>query len=170
MKFEELKDFEDEKVLQLYRSYCDTFPEVERRNAEQFQNLFLQSEVKILTVVYNEDFISYLIIWQLTDFVFLEHFEIFPEFRNQKFGGKILQHLSSIYPKIVLESEHTNANEFSARRVDFYKRNTFEIISADYIQPSYGDSKAALELLLLANYKPENMAVIIDQLYNVVYA
>jgi len=38
-----------------------------------------------------------------------------------------------------------------------------------YIQPSYGEGKKNIQLWLLANYKPENIQQIKDEIYDVVY-
>ncbi|SUX46760.1 hypothetical protein [Chryseobacterium indoltheticum] len=38
-----------------------------------------------------------------------------------------------------------------------------------YVQPSYGEGKNSLKLWLLANYTPENLEEVKDEIYDIVY-
>lgn len=170
MEFLQLSDFEDFSVKYIYRNYCKTFPENERRSIEQFQTLFENDKVKVFSILNESTFIGYLIIWQLEDFAFLEHFEVFEEFRNHKFGSEILNKLKENHTRIILETETVNYNEVAPRRIKFYQKNGFQEISNTYLQPSYGEGKTSLELLLFANFKPENLERITENIYEVVYS
>lgn len=169
MDYIQLLDSEDSKVATIYKAYCETFPEEERRNELQFKDLFHKKEVKIISIFDKSDCIGYLIIWDLIDFTFIEHFEIFEKFRNRKLGAQIIKDVAKKYSKLVLETEPEDSNEFATRRIDFYKRNGFQIISDSYTQPSYGKDKPPLDLLLFANWKPENVFSIVNQIHKVVY-
>ncbi|WP_417427636.1 GNAT family N-acetyltransferase [Halpernia sp.] len=169
MEFIQIKNFEDFRVKNIYENYCNTFPELERRSEKQFRQLFKNENVKVLSLLNELKFIGYLIIWELQGFVFLEHFEVFESYRNQKFGEEILKELERDYFKIILETEKENFNENAKRRITFYLKNGFHQISDSYVQPSYGDGKTNLELLLFANWEVENLDLIIENIYDVVY-
>ena len=53
--------------------------------------------------------------------LFLEHFEVFEEFRNQKFGEKILESLQEKFEKLILETEPDSLSEIAERRLRFMK-------------------------------------------------
>lgn len=134
----------------IYQAYCKAFPEDERRSEAQYRQLFDTAEAEILMIENSSKKIGYLIIWKLSECVYIEHFEVFPEFRSQKFGSKILHEFQAIYPDTVLESEPENQDAIAERRIRFYERNGFHIIDREYLQPSYGEGKKPLRLYLLS--------------------
>ena len=139
--FEELQT--RKKISRLYSAYEKTFPADERRDEEQFLTLIEKPDCYIFGVNFEEKLVGYLILWELETCYFLEHFEVFEEFRNLKLGEKILTELKVKMNRIVLESEPRNLDEMAARRIGFYERNGFSIIDENYLQPSYGEGKNA---------------------------
>jgi ribosomal protein S18 acetylase RimI-like enzyme len=169
MEFLQITSPDDYRVQQIYHSYSTTFPEDERREWSQFIKLFEHSNVKVISVLNDTENIGYLIIWELTNYVFVEHFEVFSEFRNQKLGSHITDYLFKNYPRIILEIEPEHLNEDAKRRFSFYQRNNFNLIDETYVQPSYGEGKKSLNLWLLANYIPENLEEVKEEIYDIVY-
>lgn len=169
MEFLQITSPDDYRVQQIFHSYSTTFPEDERREWSQFIKLFEHSNVKVISVLNDTENIGYLIIWELTNYVFVEHFEVFSEFRNQKLGSHITDYLFKNYPRIILEIEPEHLNEDAKRRFSFYQRNNFNLIDETYVQPSYGEGKKSLNLWLLANYSPENLEEVKDEIYDIVY-
>ncbi|OWK75205.1 N-acetyltransferase [Flavobacteriaceae bacterium JJC] len=169
MEYLQIPSYDDFRSQQIYNSYCETFPEEERRCEKQFRALFSNPKAKVFTIL--EDFknIGYLITWELTNFIFVEHFEIFSEFRSLKYGSEIIGHLFKNYSHIVLEAEPATLDETAQRRIGFYERNGFAVIDETYIQPSYGEGKNPLNLWLLANWQPEKTDWIREEIYDIVY-
>lgn len=156
-------------IKKIYTSYCETFPADERRNENQFYQLFQEPHCKIITIHYNQCTVGYLIIWEFDEFTFLEHFEIFQEFRNQKLGSKVLLSLTEIHPKILLESEPAHLGEIAFKRIEFYKRNGFRVLNQDYIQPAYDSTKKDIKLWLLGNYEIVPINTVIKKIHELVY-
>lgn len=169
MEFLQITSHDDYRVEQIFNSYSTTFPEDERREWSQFIKLFDHPNVKIISVLNDTENVGYLILWELTNYVFVEHFEVFAEFRNQKLGSHITDYLFKNYPRIILEIEPEHLNEDAKRRFSFYQRNGFNLIDETYVQPSYGEEKKSLPLWLLANYSPENLEEVKDEIYDIVY-
>lgn len=165
--FEELQT--RKKISKIFYAYEKTFPENERRDKEQFLDLAENPGVFIFNAKNEDETVGYVVLWELKDFYFLEHFEVFEEFRNHKFGEQILETLKEKFEKLILETEPDSLSEIAARRVSFYQRNGFEIIDKDYIQPPYGEEKSSLHLFLMANFLPENLEQNIKNIYEVVY-
>ena len=165
--FEELQN--RKKISKIFSRYEKTFPEDERRSKEQFLDLAENPDVFVFLIKNEDETIGYCVIWELNDFYFLEHFEVFEEFRNQKFGEKILESLQEKFEKIVLETEPDSLSEIAARRLQFYQRNGFEIVEKNYLQPSYGEGKSSLHLFLMANFEPENVETLIQEIHKIVY-
>ena len=165
--FEELQN--RKKISKIFSRYEKTFPEDERRSKEQFLDLAENPDVFVFLIKNEDETIGYCVIWELSNFYFLEHFEVFEEFRNQKFGEKILESLQEKFEKIVLETEPDSLSEIAARRLQFYQRNGFEIVEKNYLQPSYGEGKSSLHLFFMANFEPENVETLIQEIHKIVY-
>ncbi|MDO5615172.1 MAG: GNAT family N-acetyltransferase [Cruoricaptor ignavus] len=157
------------KISRIYNIYAQTFPEEERRSKEQFLALAKKADAYIFSINDEDLRAGYCVIWELNNAHFLEHFEVFEEFRNRNLGSQILEIFNEKYPKLILESEPANLSEIATRRISFYERNGFSIIDENYTQPSYGEGKPSINLWLMANYTPENKTALIKDLYAVVY-
>lgn len=169
MEYLEITVCDDFRATAIYNSYCTTFPEDERRNEKKFRALFTNPKVKVFSVLDGLESVGYLICWELTDFVFVEHFEIFSEFRSKKYGSQILADLFKKYLHIVLEVEPETLSTDARRRITFYKNSGFHIVDENYVQPPYDPDKNPLDLWLLANWKPEKTDWIKEEIYDVVY-
>ncbi|SDQ31512.1 hypothetical protein SAMN05421664_1105 [Chryseobacterium soldanellicola] len=169
MEFLPITSADDYRVQEIYSSYSKTFPEDERRDLKEFTALFSKENVKIISVSHESKNIGYLIIWELSNFTFVEHFEVFAEFRSQKLGPYITNYLFENYPRIILEIEPEHLGDDAKRRYSFYQKNGFNLIDEMYVQPSYGEGKNSIKLWLLANYFPENLSEVKDEIYDIVY-
>lgn len=165
--FEELQT--RKKLSRIFSAYESTFPADERRDENQFLALLENPDSFIFAVKSQDDFVGYVILWKLSDFYFLEHFEVFEEFRNLKLGSQILTEVKEKFDNIVLESEPSHLDEMAERRINFYLRNGFSIISDDYIQPSYGPGKSSMNLFVMSNFQVENVKNIEKELHTKVY-
>ncbi|QWT84276.1 MULTISPECIES: GNAT family N-acetyltransferase [unclassified Chryseobacterium] len=170
MEFLPITSSEDPRVQEIYTSYSTTFPVDEQRDKDQFDSLFSNPYVELMSVIHESEAIGYLILWKLSSFVFVEHFEVFEAFRSKKLGSHIMNHLSDNYPQIILEIEPAELSEDASRRYSFYQRNNFSLIDTNHVQPSYGEGKKSLNLWLLANYTPENVEEAKKEIHKIIYA
>ncbi len=170
LEYLEINQHDDFRSGKIYTTYCTTFPADERRCEKQFRALFGNPCVKIFSVLDALQEIGYLICWELTECVFVEHFEIFSEFRSKKYGSQIIADLFRDYSRIVLEAEPAELSTDAQRRIDFYERNGFSVIDKHYVQPPYEAEKNALDLWLLANWQPEDTEALKEEIYDVVYS
>lgn len=99
MEFLQITSPEDYRVQEIFESYCTSFPEDERRDWDKLLPLFTHPNVKIISVSHEAQNIGYLIIWGLSGYTFVEHFEVFLQFRSQKLGS----HITVTYLKITLK-------------------------------------------------------------------
>ena len=87
----------------------------------------------------------------LADFYYLEHLAVCPEMRNQKIGQKVLdyirEHLSGEH---LLEVEPA-VDEITTRRINYYRRNGYEIVEKQYRQPAYDNPEKSYPLWLMSN-------------------
>ena len=169
MEFIPITYAEDDRVQEIYNSYISTFPVDEQRGQKQFMDLFSNPKARVMSVVHENENIGYLIVWTLSSFIFVEHFEVFEAFRSKKLGSHIISHLLESYPNIILEIEPADLGGDAERRYSFYQRNNFSLIDTTHVQPSYGEGKKSLNLWLLSNYTPENVDAIKEEICDTVY-
>jgi ribosomal protein S18 acetylase RimI-like enzyme len=142
-------------VLESVRKlYYHSFPREERRDWNvwlktlgqdtRFRVLYLSTESYPLA-----GFIS---LWDFATLVYGEHFAIQPELRNSGLGSQVLQVVAEQLGNrpLVIEVEPPYT-EFAKRRIAFYKRNGFEIVQEEYLQPPYWEDSPQVPLFLMSN-------------------
>ncbi|WP_434574658.1 GNAT family N-acetyltransferase [Riemerella anatipestifer] len=157
------------KLQEIYQSYINTFPEDERRDDTSFWALAKQESSPIREITRGEDSIGYIIVWDLSLCLFVEHFEIYTSFRNQNLGSQVLNYLKNKFPLVILESEPENLGELASRRLEFYQRNGFVILDKNYIQPAYSKGKVPVNLYLLGTNNSDDLSFLVKEIRDIVY-
>lgn len=110
-------------------------------------------------------------LWQMSNFIFIEHLAITEQLRNKKIGETALKMIADNEEQpILLESANTH-DITSKKRTGFYKRLGFEVIDDFYVQPSYSPEKNSLQMLLMSNrpLMPEKVETMVNEIHQVVY-
>ncbi|MCM1312453.1 MAG: GNAT family N-acetyltransferase [Bacteroides sp.] len=88
--------------------------------------------------------------WHFGTFCYVEHFAIHPAYRNNGYGSSVLDCLCrTLNMPVVLEVEMPE-NEMSRRRIEFYRRNGFELWNEEYFQPPYKSGDSFLPMRIMA--------------------
>lgn len=130
------KEF-SEKLLKLYE---DAFPPEERRPRELMLpddpafNFYAVGDAGLMTV------------WAFDGFKYIEHFAVYEHMRGSGIGSEVLSALPGV---VVLEVEPAESGEMARRRIEFYRRNGFELLDVDYVQPPYAAGLDAVPLRLM---------------------
>ncbi len=187
MKLIDYKDLGQEEQISLLSQvvqplYLTSFPKEERREWADFLCLLEENEALALKIVALQEgekltFIGFLSLWTLSDkWFFVEHFALLSGRRSQGWGAKALKSLQIANPnKIIFLECEPPSNELAQRRLNFYARQGFSILSKTYEQPSYypqaeGKLSQRLHLYLLANYTSVQLPKVVELIYCVVYA
>ncbi|AIH02028.1 GNAT family N-acetyltransferase [Riemerella anatipestifer] len=157
------------KLQEIYQSYINTFPKDERRDEAGFWALARKDFSPIREIIRGEDSVGYIIVWDLSLCLFVEHFEIYTSFRNQNLGSQVLNYLKNKFPLVILESEPENLGELASRRLEFYQRNGFVILDKNYIQPAYSKGKVPVNLYLLGTNNPDDLSFLVKEIRDIVY-
>ena len=146
----------------------NNFPLNERRDNESELSLFKNKAFMPQYIEENGKKVGLFVLWQLSNFVFVEHFAIFDEFKNKGLGTKALEVLKNNYKSIVLEAE-LPSTEIAKRRISFYERNGFSVCQSEYYQPPYrkGDNPTRLNVLYCSN--SFDFDLVKQELYSKVY-
>ncbi|MEJ8591269.1 GNAT family N-acetyltransferase [Riemerella anatipestifer] len=157
------------KLQEIYQSYINTFPKDERRDEADFWALTRKEFSPIREITRGEASVGYIIVWDLSLCLFVEHFEIYTPFRNQNLGSQVLNYLKNKFPLIVLESEPDSLGELASRRLNFYQRNGFTVLDKSYIQPAYSEDKMPINMYLLGTNMPDDLCIVTEEIKSKVY-
>ncbi len=138
---------------QLFHLYVEAFPQEERRDIDQLKYLIEnQTKMHFNAIEYAGELCGLFIYWDFGSFFYLEHFAVLPEKRNKKIGEQVLDYAAQqMKAPRILEVEPAS-NEITARRINYYRRNGYEILEKNYIQPSYRkDSVMGIPLWVMGN-------------------
>ena len=125
-----------------------SFPIDERRPKEEQKALFEEPLYKVYCVGKMKAFMA---VWEFENFVYLEHFAVSPEYRNEGLGSKMLGALKGMYnKKICLEVEPPETDTASGR-IHFYERNGFYLNEYPYIQPPISNGKKEVPLMIMTS-------------------
>lgn len=151
--------------------YEDAFPSEERRDFADLMRLLEEREcMHALSLEVSGRFVGFSVYWDFRDFLFLEHLAIVPRWRGQGIGGYFLDELARIRPVFhLLEAEPPGSSPMAARRIGGYRRHGFEIVSRNYLQPSYRPGEAPLPLWLMGRGEPGVLAERVALLRRFVY-
>ena len=142
------------------------FGELKNRNKDKFHFLVATNE--------NDDGdepVGILTYWTFDDLVYVEHFAIDEDLRNQGLGKAVfLNFLSQQTDQVVLEVEHPH-DEVSDHRVEFYSSMGLFINPQDYLQPSYHGDQVTVPMIIMSKYEldDDEFEEIRDILYREVY-
>lgn len=153
--------------------YISAFPPQERRALELQRELTDKNPIFYNNIILSDNvpvgFISY---WDFDEFYYIEHFAISPDHRNGGFGQKVLSYLEEKSDRpFVLEVEKPT-DDFSSRRINFYRRLGYKLWDNNYLQPPYniGDEYLPMHLMILGNLDSgKDFGRIKEKLYHVVY-
>ena len=130
----------------------EAFPEQERppfsslrhRDAGKFHFLVAEN---------GDDPVGILTYWTFEDLIYIEHFAIDEELRNQGLGkATFLNFLSQQQEQVVLEVEPPDTEE-ADHRVEFYASMGFFINPQEYVQPSYHNDDRTVPMIIMSKYE-----------------
>lgn len=152
--------------------YTQAFPPEERRPLDTLTAVIENNEELFFSAVFDDDQLAGLVVyWVLPNLIFLEHLAIFSEMRNRKIGQQVLTFLAENYDVRILEVEPI-CDEMTERRVNYYRRNGYEILDDNYFQPPYSDQGKQLPLWIMGSKSvspeklPEYIRTIKRKVYN----
>ena len=134
--------------------YENSFPPDERRDFNLVIDLLKNKTFSLNAILFENKAIGLLSYWHFDQFIYIEHFAIHENFRNNGVGSFIINNFvtQNFNKQILLETE-IPIDRISLRRIEFYKRFGFIISTENYIQPPYDKTKEAVPMLIMS--KPE---------------
>lgn len=130
--------------------YEGSFPIDERRDFDQLAQILHCQEMHVCALIDDEQPVGFIIYWNWTSVLFVEHFAIDPNLRGKQFGQKALQLLLSTQSNYVVLEVELPDDETRLRRVQFYERQGFILNSFAYAQPPYQAGRSPIPMKLMS--------------------
>ncbi len=132
----------------IYKILSNSFPRDEIRPYEYQKKLLDNDIYKVYGMVDGEKLKAIAAVYELDDFLFLEHLAVSAEYRNMGIGAVMLSELCGIGKTVCLEVELPNT-DIAKRRIGFYERNGFYYNDYRYIQPALAEGQEPMELRIM---------------------
>ena len=148
------------------------FPVTELRIKEDQRSLLQEEKYVLYGVRKDGKFAAVFATWEIDDFLYIEHFAVKEECRNDGYGGMLLEKLLEEKGKpMVLELE-VPEDELTCRRVGFYERHGLVYNEYPYLQPPLRKGNDLLPLRFMtypASIDEETYERYKKQMYKFVY-
>lgn len=132
--------------------YAEAFPLSERRDISQLRHLICsQPAMSLNALICDGEFAGLFVYWNLEEFWYLEHLAVFPEMRNKKIGQQLLDWVEKHLHGVRLLEVEPAGEEITTRRINYYRRNGYEVLDKTYRQPSYRDMEDSFPLWIMGN-------------------
>lgn len=161
-------NFED-----IYNLYVDAFPKAERRTWAALESVLNNDrKFNMFAIMSDNRFVGFVNYWKFERFFYIEHFAILPQFRNHKYGSEAMKiFMAQLNMPIILEVEMPR-NIVASKRIHFYERLGFYVLSNIYMQPPYDGVSFMIPMLIMSNdyhFTNKHFHLIKDTLYKEVY-
>ena len=115
------------------------------------QKKLLDDPLYSVYVLYTTDreIAACLAVWELGDYLFIEHFAVSPQQRCGGLGARLLAEIAALAGKPLCLEVELPDNELAARRVGFYERNGFFLNSYEYLMPPLAEGREPLPLKIM---------------------
>lgn len=146
-----------------------SFPLEEFRPYDAQTALLSDSAYTIYVAKEKGKILGFAAVWDLENWLFLEHLAVEPACRDRGIGAELLHFLAEKQCCLEVEPPVT---ELTRRRVGFYQRNGFFLNDYPYVQPSLGDGRSPVPLHIMTTgntVSPEEFSKLKALLYSRVY-
>lgn len=157
----------------MYALMRESFPKEEYRPYAAQRALWERSAYTVYALYGERGALqAFLSAWEFPSFVYWEHLAVQPTCRNGGIGGGVLAEARKRTDKTICLEVEPPQTELAKRRIAFYERNGFSLNAYEYMQPSMGEGRRAIPLLLMTtggDVSPARFAEMRATLYREVY-
>lgn len=139
----------------IYKLMEISFPKDEYRNYDKQLSLMDNPAYRIYVMpdMETDDIKAFIAVWEFETIVYIEHFAVNPDHRNNGLGSKILCEIIEIVNKTICLEVELPENELAVRRIGFYERNDFCLNDYPYMQPAISDGGKPVPLMIMTHGK-----------------
>ena len=173
LNFHRINSVTDPLFQRLFNLYTLAFPAGERRTWGGLEyELSYAKRFCAHALTYDDKFVGLFNYWTFDKFYYIEHIAIVSEFQGKKIGTEAMEIFKSQTKlPIIFEVELPN-NQTAIRRINFYEKMGFSVISHNYAQPPYEADNFLIPMQLMSNdihFADTHFGIIKKTLYENVY-
>ena len=152
LNFHRINSVNSQFFSDLFSLYSLVFPPLERRTWSGLEyELNYEKRFCAHALIQNGEFVGLFNYWTFDRFYYIEHMAISSKHRNQGIGANAMTiFMEQTKLPVILEVEMPN-NIIASRRILFYEKLGFSIVSHNYAQPPYEGSGFFMPELILSN-------------------
>jgi len=173
LSFHRINSVSDPFFANLFNLYALVFPSAERRSWAGLEyELNYEKRFYAHAILKDEKFVGLLNYWVFDRFYYIEHFAMTPNARGQHIGTEAMEMFKSLTKLPIVFEVEMPTNSTSIRRIQFYERLGFTVLSHNYAQPPYEGDGFLLSMQLMCNDKhfaKTHFDMIKENLYTHVY-
>lgn len=167
--FERITEDTFEEIFPLLE---EAFPVTELRQKEAQRALLAEEQYRLYGVRRDGSFGAVFAVWEIEDFLYIEHFAVAPEYRNGGYGGGLLDKLLAEKARPVVLEVELPEDALTKRRIRFYERHGFVFNAYPYLQPPMRRGQGMLPLRFMtkpAAIEEKTYERYKDRIYKIVY-
>ncbi|MDP2889227.1 MAG: GNAT family N-acetyltransferase [Bacteroidota bacterium] len=134
----------------LKQIYVGSFPPDERRDWQKMKELLQHSGFILNKVLEDQELVGLITVWNIPNFVFIEHFAILESKREKGIGGQALKQVIAENLKPIIVEVEEPVTDDARRRIAFYESAGFSVCDGIYYQPPYSPDKNKVKMLLMS--------------------
>ncbi len=170
-----VRDYQEKDFTEIYQILQDSFPKEECPDSEQIALIMERPilKIKIFENVQGE-LLGLCLGHDFSEFFFCDYLVIRRNYRNQGYGGHFLKYIIRYFKKpIILECEPPDFSNMAFRRLRFYQRTGFTILTKHYKMPGFALEDHPMPMYLMAANASNTEIYLNDmirKIYQTVYA
>ena len=149
MHLERLTSIQDKRYDAAMALYAESFPPHEQRQAASQAAILSDTRYRFELVCDGAEWVGLLLCWETADFIYVEHFCIFPDKRNHHYGQRALPLLQECGKTVILEIDPPE-DAISCRRAGFYGRCGYCTNPYQHVHPPYHAGNSGHRLVVLS--------------------
>lgn len=149
MEFIRITDIDDVRFKQSMQYYSISFPKHEQRENLSQRNIMPNNSYHFTLISNGNENVGTILFWETDNFIYIEHFYIYPDFRGNSYGALALKKLQQYEKTIILEIDPP-LDTVSIRRKIFYERNGFTANDFVHVHPPYHHNNRGHNLIIMS--------------------
>lgn len=152
LSFVQIRSKSDIYFKEFYDLYQYSFRPAERRKVESLELIMkVKTNFFAFAVLSDGAFVGFVNYWDFEKFIFIEHFAVSPGLRGHHLGSDIIKVLLLQIQKLAVLEVETPQSKLAVKRIHFWERLGFYVLSNYYMQPPYDDAQFLIPMLIMSS-------------------
>lgn len=148
MEFVRIQSENNKYWNEVMNMYASSFPIFEQRTLNDQISALQDDNYYCMAICESNSLIGLIFYWDLSEYVYIEHFAISSNLRGKSYGSKVIKEFCENNKNIILEIDPP-LDDISIKRLRFYSKLGFKLQDFEYIHPSFRKDTPAHTLKIM---------------------